>query len=79
MNKKIIPALLFCAALFVISCKNSENKTDAANTDTTKTTASAPQDTTAHKAAYACPMHPEETSDKPAKCPKCGMDLEAKS
>lgn len=24
---------------------------------------------------YACPMHPEETSDKPGKCPKCGMDL----
>lgn len=20
---------------------------------------------------YACPMHPEETSDKPGKCPKC--------
>ncbi len=27
-------------------------------------------------AAYACPMHPEETSDKPADCSKCGMHLE---
>ncbi len=26
-------------------------------------------------AAYACPMHSEATSDKPGKCPKCGMDL----
>lgn len=26
-------------------------------------------------AAYACPMHPKVTSDKPAKCPKCGMKL----
>ncbi len=24
---------------------------------------------------YTCPMHPEVTSDKPGKCPKCGMVL----
>ena len=24
---------------------------------------------------YICPMHPEETSDKPRKCAKCAMDL----
>ena len=23
---------------------------------------------------YTCPMHPEVVSDKPGKCPKCGMD-----
>ncbi|MCI0330986.1 MAG: copper-translocating P-type ATPase [candidate division Zixibacteria bacterium] len=27
---------------------------------------------------YTCPMHPEVTSDKPGRCPKCGMDLVAK-
>jgi hypothetical protein len=27
---------------------------------------------------YTCTMHPEVTSDKPGKCPKCGMDLVAK-
>jgi hypothetical protein len=26
-------------------------------------------------AVYACPMHPEVTSDQPGKCPKCGMTL----
>lgn len=25
--------------------------------------------------SYACPMHPDVTSDKPGKCSKCGMDL----
>jgi len=24
---------------------------------------------------YTCPMHPEVVSNKPGKCPKCGMDL----
>jgi|GEM_PF-1569545 len=24
---------------------------------------------------YTCPMHPEVQSDKPGKCPKCGMKL----
>lgn len=27
---------------------------------------------------YQCPMHPEIRSDKPGKCPKCGMELELK-
>ena len=27
------------------------------------------------KAIYTCTMHPEVRSDKPGKCPKCGMEL----
>ncbi len=27
---------------------------------------------------YTCPMHPEVISDKPGKCPQCGMNLELK-
>jgi hypothetical protein len=28
------------------------------------------------KEVYSCPMHPEVFSDKPGKCPKCGMTLQ---
>ena len=53
-------------------------------TDTTKmmttmdTTKTAVMDTTKMMAStvkYTCRMHPEVISDKPGKCPKCGMQL----
>jgi Cu+-exporting ATPase len=28
---------------------------------------------------YTCPMHPDVTSDKPGRCPKCGMKLVPKA
>ena len=34
---------------------------------------------TAHKQMYTCTMDPEVVSDKPGKCPKCGMTLVKKS
>lgn len=30
------------------------------------------------KEVYTCPMHPDVKSDKPGKCPQCGMNLEKK-
>jgi uncharacterized C2H2 Zn-finger protein len=31
------------------------------------------------KEVYTCPMHPDVTSDKPGKCPTCGMFLAKKT
>jgi protein SCO1 len=31
------------------------------------------------EAVYTCPMHPEVTSKRAGRCPKCGMDLKVKS
>ena len=35
----------------------------------------ADEKTKATSELYTCPMHPEVKSDKPGKCPKCGMEL----
>jgi len=34
-----------------------------------------PKQETTKKVIYRCPMHPQYTSDRPGKCPICGMDL----
>jgi len=34
-----------------------------------------PKTGTAQQQVYTCPMHPEVVSNKPGKCPKCGMTL----
>jgi transcription initiation factor IIE alpha subunit len=33
------------------------------------------KDTAQHATYYTCPMHSDVVTDKPGKCPKCGMDL----
>ena len=32
-------------------------------------------ETKSEKDTYTCTMHPEVNSEKPGKCPKCGMEL----
>lgn len=54
---------LFFAGTAVYSQTNSKTTTK------TKTT------TTKTGMMYTCPMHPEVVTNKPGKCPKCGMTL----
>ena len=60
--------LFFTVAILLVtvsfaSAQSTKNTQPKSKTDTTA------------KAVYTCPMHPEVISDKPGKCPKCGMDL----
>jgi hypothetical protein len=57
-------AILFSATA-VFATKSHNGKMNA---DTTKKVKPA-------KVQYTCTMHPEVLSDKPGKCPKCGMTL----
>lgn len=61
--------LMAVAILFSTVTVFATNTTNAVS-DTTKTKKVKPA-----KVQYTCTMHPEVLSDKPGKCPKCGMTL----
>ncbi|HEX4373047.1 MAG TPA: heavy metal-binding domain-containing protein [Puia sp.] len=60
--KKLIIVLIMVTSTTVVSFAQS-SKTKMPKTDTVV------------KKVYTCTMHPEVISDKPGKCPKCGMEL----
>ena len=62
MKKLIILVLVLTGATFSFA-QSSKTATPPSKSDTTG------------KYIYTCPMHPEIMTDKPGKCPKCGMTL----
>jgi len=64
MKFNLLIVCLTAITFTLAACHSQEKK--SANTEQNSATA---------KITYTCPMHPEVTSDKPGKCPKCGMDL----
>lgn len=60
--------ILFSTLVFSLSLIAS----DAVVAQTSKTSTTTQ---TQAKTVYSCPMHPEVTSSKRGRCPKCGMDL----
>lgn len=57
---------------FMTACQQSKDKPE--QSDNEKTEEPMTGEETA-KVEYTCTMHPEVISDKPGKCPKCGMEL----
>ena len=57
---------------FTTTCQQSKDKPE--QSDNEKTEEPITGEETA-KVEYTCTMHPEVISDKPGKCPKCGMEL----
>jgi len=62
--------LLIASAIIVCTTSVFAMSNNAATADTVKTKKVKPV-----KVQYTCIMHPEVLSDKPGKCPKCGMTL----
>ena len=58
-------------------CMDMSGKMDRCSmmTKVTKKTTKLKAKTNNMAVVYTCPMHPEIKSNKPGKCPKCGMDL----
>jgi len=84
----LFASVLVSLALLITGCASKSDKPAAksGHPAAVGTTAPAPIDHNVSEPAeeaapaadgqYVCPMHPEVTSDVPAKCPKCGMHLE---
>ena len=79
--KNLLPlGLVLAAFTFTTACSDeggsAENQAaspPAAASDSTAQAGSTAPDAMA--VTYTCVMHPEVRSDKPGKCPKCGMTL----
>ena len=82
MKTRILIAIL-TVGVFSISTMKAQEKPMIMEQDTLKMDHSAmemKQDTmkidhSTMTKTFVCPMHPEVTSDKPGKCPKCDMDM----
>ena len=59
---------LFFIGAFISAPARPQNRTSHDHSQTPARSKRAP-------ATYSCPMHPDVTSKKKGKCPKCGMDL----
>ncbi|TDN36915.1 hypothetical protein E4631_20240 [Hymenobacter sp. UV11] len=83
MKSILLHGFALASLLLATGCSDK----GSATTDTTTSTSPAqpaPTDADsqvieAKAAQYSCPMHPNEVSDHPGKCPKCGMALVKKS
>ena len=75
----VVLAVLVMGVIWVAGCRKSAPAGSAIGAPRTTSAPPAGVGTTATTPAaatvYTCPMHPEVTSDRPGKCPKCRMNL----
>lgn len=69
MKTKILITALALIISGTMAFAQSKTKSDKEQSILTKT------EMQKNSVYYTCPMHPDVKSDKPGKCPKCGMDL----
>jgi Cu+-exporting ATPase len=74
----VLLGILTATAMIATACQKAEHAdTQAASSVAAPAAPAAPAATgNTAQTKYTCPMHPEVVSDKPGRCPKCGMDLE---
>jgi Cu(I)/Ag(I) efflux system membrane fusion protein len=68
MNLIVIGLMVvLSAAVLFTACEKKAAKTGSVSNETLNTKP--------ETLVYTCPMHPQVISDKPGKCPICGMNL----
>ncbi|MEP6794834.1 MAG: heavy metal-binding domain-containing protein [Saprospiraceae bacterium] len=73
--KKIIILFGVSIALTLVACKGSCCKSEPANNNSSQTFNLDTLKLKSGDTFYQCSMDAEVLSNKPGKCPKCGMDL----
>jgi hypothetical protein len=71
----VLLGILAGTAMIATACQKAAHTDTQAASSVAAPAAPAAAGSTA-QTKYTCPMHPEVVSDKPGRCPKCGMDLE---
>lgn len=64
-----ITLILFLGSWLVFSCSGIEH-------DHTGMSKASAAEESSQPILYRCSMHPDQTSDKPGKCPICGMTMD---
>ncbi len=75
MRTNLFLLTLTASTTLLLSSCGSKATTEAAAAPAAAADTSATAPASATASYYTCEMHPEIHSDKPGKCPKCGMNL----
>ena len=71
-NRTLVAAAML--GIVVVGCTRDPVRSTAAPSAVAPASPGANEQSKA--AVYKCPMHSNVTSDRPGKCPECGMNLE---